>query len=71
MTVVRNASLNNERPFRSRRVPMKFAHRAWLEAHRNSGDALGNRQLLYCGLFTETIADDFAFGFLEGKLKGG
>ena len=52
-----HAAFDDERPLGGRGVPVQLAHHARLEAHRDAGDALGDRQLLDGRLLAVAAAD--------------
>ena len=66
-----HAARDDERPFGGGGVPVKLAHDARLEDHRDAGDALGDRQLLDRGFAADAAADDFAGGFFELEFESG
>ena len=66
-----HAPFENESPFRGRRVPVQFAGHARLEAHRDAGDSLGNRQLLDRGFFAVAASCTLPFDFSRANLKVG
>jgi len=49
---------------------MEFSHDAWLHAHRNTREGLGDRQLDHRGLLAVTAVDDAPFGFFQFELEG-
>ena len=61
--------LDYERPFRRRRVPMQLAHCPGLHPHRDAGDPLRNRQLLYGSFLPKTFADHLALRLFQGELE--
>jgi hypothetical protein len=64
-----HAAFDDVSPFGGSGVPVQFSHRTWLKPHRDSGDALGNRQLFDRGFLAETIADDLSFRLLQCKFE--
>ena len=64
-----DTAFQHESPFRRRGVPMQLPRHARLEAHRDAGDALGDRQLRDGRFFAETAVQDFALGLFQGEFE--
>src|SRR6185369_11185728 len=64
-----DATLEHERPFSSRGVPVQLAHYSRLELHRHAGDALGDGQLLDRYFFAKALAEHPAGRLLERELE--
>jgi|SRR5204863_1377751 len=64
-----NAAFENERPFRSSGVPVKFAHRAGFKLHRYTSNSLGDRQLLDGRFLSEAVSENFPVRFLQFELE--
>ncbi len=64
-----HTSLEHEGPFRGGRMPVKLPRDTRLQAHGDTGDAFGDRQLCDRRLLAEAAAHDFALGLLQGELE--
>src|SRR5262249_33052319 len=63
-------AFGDEGPLRRGGVPMKLTHYAGLHAHRDTGEALGYRQLDDGGLFAVAAPHHASLGFFQLELEG-
>ena len=66
-----HTSFQDERPFRSGRMPVQLAHHAGFKLHRYARDSFRDRQLLDSYSFAKTVPENFSSGFLQLEPKTG
>ena len=64
-----HTTFQDERPFRSRRVPVKLPHHAGLKLHRYARDSFRDRQLLDSYFFSKTVPENFPLRFLQFEFE--
>src|SRR6266436_3990009 len=65
------SAFDDERPFGSGGMPMKFTHHTGLELHRHAREPFGDGKLFYSCFLAKAVPSDSPFGFLQFEFETG